>query len=455
LGTTEQRLAGFAVGTPAEDIPSASVVTARTAIIDTVGCALAAVREPLGVRLLALLDQDNGYGDAAVLGSGRRAGVADAAMVNSALAHGLDLDDFDKIGHVSSMVVPAVLASAEKRGASGREVLDAYIIGMEVLSHLAAGVTKVKRVGGIHATAAFGVLAATAAVARLERLTVEQTVTAFGIAASTPSGIPENFGTFTASLHAGFAARSAVQAARLAAGGWTATPDAIEGPTGWGVTFFGPGLFDTAKMTADLGSVWYTTTPRGVRRYPCCLSNTSAVDSLLALRAEHGFTAEDVQSVIVRNIPPASNIMRYGVPDDAYAGKFSIVHTLAAALIDGAVTLDSFKPPMLERADYRAAVGLISPRVLAEWETRSAGPGMPVTVVLKDGREFSRTSPGPLSPSYAHLTGEEIKAKFLAGAARSLGPEQAELCLDAWSGLAEADDVTGLVKAATSPGEAR
>jgi 2-methylcitrate dehydratase PrpD len=450
MGSLEQHLAEFVTETESASLPAVCWDTAQVAVFDTVGCALSAINEPIGRILGELLRAAGAKPAAAVFGSPLRTSAPDAAQTNAALAHGLDLDDFDRLGHMSAIVVPAVLAAAERRGASGSDVLAAYILGMEVLANLNAGTRKVKRVGGVHNTAVFGVLAATAAVARLEGLMASQLVTAFGVAASTPSGVPQNFGTFTAAWHAAQAARSAVVAVDLARAGWTASPDGLTGPTGWAQTYLPPGAFDATRAANGIGTVWHTETPRGIRRYPCCLSNTSALDSLLALRAEHGFTADEIDSVFIEGFPPTSNVLRFGVPDNPYSGKFSVRHCATVALLDGAVTQDSFKQAAVDREGYRTLIEKISVGVLSEWDLGSAPGGNPVTVRLTDGSVLTKVSPTALSPKYVHMTTDEIDAKFLTSARRALSPAQADIALKSWRGVRDSPEIRDVIATVVS-----
>jgi 2-methylcitrate dehydratase PrpD len=253
--------------------------------------------------------------------------------------------------------------------------------------------------------------------------------------------VPENFGTYTAAWHAAQAARSAVIAADLARAGWTASAGGLTGPTGWAQTYLPPGAFDPALAARGIGEVWHTESPRGIRRYPCCLSNTSALDSVLALRAEHGVGAEDIDSVFVDGFPPTSNVLRFGVPDDPYSGKFSVRHCATVALLDGAVTQDSFKPAAVERPGYRELIDKISVGVLSEWDLGRATDGNPVTIRLTDGSVLTKTSPGALSPRYVHLASDEIDTKFLTSAGRALSTDQALAALKSWRSIRDRSDI--------------
>src|SRR5262249_51171286 len=140
----------------------------------------------------------------------------------------------DLKGHPSVVLVSALLPVAEARGQSGQAFLEAYCAGFEMACAIAHGLpVNAHYRNGWHSTATVGVLAAAAGVGRLLGLDLERLRNALGIAASMAGGSRQNFGTMTKPLHAGLAARDAVLAAELAANGFTADPQQLEGPVGY------------------------------------------------------------------------------------------------------------------------------------------------------------------------------------------------------------------------------
>jgi 2-methylcitrate dehydratase PrpD len=220
-----------------------------------------------------------------VWGTGLRASAPDAALANGTAAHALDFDDmcFVSLAHPSAPLVPAVIAAGEIAGASGRAVLDAYIIGFEIQARLGRLMNPRHYQRGWHCTSTLGAISAAAGASRLFGLDAAATEHALAIAASSASGLKENFGTMVKPLHAGLAARDGVMAALLAKGGLTGSAKAIDGPQGYLRAFDSEGT-DLANAVGDLGSRWeILDTGITVKLYPSCAGTHPTLDALLDL----------------------------------------------------------------------------------------------------------------------------------------------------------------------------
>ncbi|MBV8713811.1 MAG: MmgE/PrpD family protein [Chloroflexi bacterium] len=212
----------------ANGFPSEAGVAARQCILDWLGCTLAGSTEPLAQILRAEFAAENG--PATVIGAGQRTSAKTAALINGAAGHALDFDDTNLVGgfHATGVVLPAALALAEEMGASGAELLCAYIAGVEVCARLRVVIGEEHYRQGWHITSTLGIFGAVAASGRLMGLDTEQFARATGLAASQVGGVHANFGTMAKPFHAGFAAERGLLSARLAQRGFTANPDAFE-----------------------------------------------------------------------------------------------------------------------------------------------------------------------------------------------------------------------------------
>jgi 2-methylcitrate dehydratase PrpD len=446
VGKTEERIAEFVAETTPDEIPARALAAAARSALDCIGCMLASASQPIGRLMAAYAEEEGPRGDCTVVGTSYRTSRSMAALANGTLAHALDDDDTSNFAHASVVLLPPALALGESLGVSGRELLTAYLIGLEVGVNLARGSHYAQGARGFHSTPIFGTMAATAVAARLLRLTQPQTVMALGIAGSTPSGVLQNFGTYTKPLHAGMTARNAVMAAQLAGDGWTACDNIIESRAGWASSYIGAGNYDPAAMVKDLGRGWTATETLRLKRYPCCGSNHLGLDSLLSLMAEHGFSAEDVERVEVAGLPAYSHVLFYPEPTSAYQGKFSIHYTLATALLDGKIDVDSYQDDKLSRPELAEALRKIDVKVMSNWDPAFSSPlpgQTPITVRLKDGRSLTRTTVrqqmygGAANP----LSDEDLAAKFRANARRILSPDQAEVALRSLADLQTCGDV--------------
>ncbi len=445
MGRTEQRLAAFITETAANDIPDESYRAAEQAIFDCVGVTLAGAAEPHGQMMTRFIATEGAQAGCSVIGTGLKTSMSMAALGNGTLGHALDFDDMGGFGHPSVVLLPPALAAGEPAGISGRDLLTAYIIGFEVGYHLNQGSRYAQGERGFHATAVFGTLAATAVASRLLGLSTEQTITALGIAGSMPSGIVQNFGTYTKPLHAGLSSRSGVTAALLARDGWTATDNVIESRVGWAAAYSGAGNYDAAAMVNDLGSVWGSKDKIVIKKYPCCGSNHSSLDSLLSLMREHGFTLDDVAEVEATGFPAISHVLLYPEPTSVFQGKFSVHYNVATALIDGQIDIDSFAEERLSRPEFAEALDKVDIKVSSRWDPAvSNGPTEnPVTVRLKDGRVLTRSTNRfrmhgtPVDP----LTEDELTGKFRRNASLALTPDNIDAAVHAWQSIADLADI--------------
>ena len=280
----------FIVGSRFEDIPAKALAVAKGAMLDCVGVALAGARQPGGMIPAQWARGAAGAGQATVWGHDFRASAHDAALVNGTAAHALDYDDvtWGLIGHPSVSLVPATFALGELLGASGREVLHAYVVGFEVMAKL--GRTTQPRHsldGGWHATGTIGAFGATAACCKLLGLDAEKTGHALGTVYSMTSGNVSNFGTMCKPLHAGLAARNAVEAA-LWATRRTSPRCRIRSTDRAASTRSIPaGLPADMTPLAELGRI-YELVVRGVviKPYPCGVALHPAIDAVHALKRE-------------------------------------------------------------------------------------------------------------------------------------------------------------------------
>ena len=412
-----------------EDLPPEAVYWSRIAVLDTVGVALAGSVEAAPHLLEEVLELHPGNGPSLLLGSARRAGCLDAALVNGTAAHVLDYDNTETHlgGHVSAVMVPALIAAAEAFGASGRDVLLAHAAGFEVGGRIGRGVNNYHSEKGWHPTTTLGVLAVAAACARLLNLSVEQTETALALGTSLAAGVKANFGTMTKSLHVGQCARGGLMATLLARRGFTANPEAFEHKQGFFKVFNGDGNYDVAAIVESWGTPLDIVVPgASYKQYPCCYSTHAAIEAALDLVRQHGGPFDPSRIARVDSWTHASRLMHTDRPDPASAldAKFSVQYCVARALLEGKVVLEHFDDEACSDPALRALLARVR---AAPYAGKLFDPADPfdaeVKVTLADGRSFiahvdrplGRTSEIPIPP-------ENIRAKFENCASRVLPP---------------------------------
>lgn len=349
LTTSAESLAVFARRLTPAGIPIAVRDNVCLRVLDTLGCALAAVPMEWAEGLLAPARQWGGLGASSVIGSPLRVAAPMAALANGALAHGLDFDDTHtpSITHASAVVLPAALALAEAGGLSGAETLVAAVAGYETITRLGMAAPGGFHARGWHATPVCGAFAAALTAGRCLGLDEDHLVSAVGIAASCASGLLEFLedGSTVKRLHPGWAAHSGVLAAGLAGAGMTGPATGLEGRFGLYRATLGAAP-DLAPLLATLGGRWETLAV-AFKPYPCCHYNHAYVDAARGLREAHALapdTITDVECVV-----PAGEVAVVCEPADAkraprtdYDAKFSLPFAVAAALLDGHVGVGTF-----------------------------------------------------------------------------------------------------------------
>ena len=284
------KIAQFVADTQYEKIPPKAIETAKTAVLDCLGVALAGSKEEDARICADIARQENAREEATVFGQRLKTSALQAAFANGAAAHALDFDhSFTLMGQPTAPIIPAVFSLGESLGASGRQMLEAYAVGFEVTAKLAHSLRDSKH-DGWHAPSALGCFGASAASAKLLGLNLAQIQMALGITASMAGGIVANFGTMTKPLHVGLSARNGVLAAKLARSGFTANGQAIESGFGF-YKVLHPTATPHEEPLEELGRS-YALLSDGIRikPYPCGGLTHQAIDTVLGFKAKHDIT---------------------------------------------------------------------------------------------------------------------------------------------------------------------
>lgn len=339
-----RRLAAFAIGCRHEPLPPDVTERAKALLLDTLAAAYGARSfVPSGAVLAdGLGSLGLGQGGASVLGDSRDWSPLAAALVNGALAHGMDMDDTFLASpvHPSAVLVPAALAAAEMVGADGATTLRALVAGYEGLCRIAramAGTGHIER--GFHQTATVGVFGAAITAGLILGLDQTQLESALGIAGSQAAGSIQFAanGAWNKTFQVGAAAMNGLLAANLARSNFLGASDVLEGRHGF-LNAYGDGAHHEA-LIAELGQRW-DTLQIGVKPYPCCRCSHPVLDGVLRLRAEHGIQASDVVGVSLGISSYATRIVGSELPavwrpTTTVEAQFSLPFVTAAALIDG------------------------------------------------------------------------------------------------------------------------
>ena len=449
--TLASRIARWACALDGETLDAEVVAGLRLAVLDCLAAVLAGVPEEVSGLAAGHAPGPEGDGVATVIGHGKRTTMAGAAFANGTTAHACDYDDSSWVSwtHPTAAVLPAALAAAEARDLTGRCLLTALCVGLEVTKALGVGIQPEHYKLGWHPTGTLGVFGATAAVAKALGLGVERACAALGIAVSCSAGVGANVGTMTKPMHVGFAARNGVESALLAAAGMTANPRAFEGEEGF-FDVYVPGHGPVDHLADSLGNPFEVVEPGLVPKiYPCCADLHASIDAMLALRAEHALLPDSVSRVRCGITPIAMSSNPYPDPRTKLEAKFSQEYVVAAALVRGRVGLAEFEADAVDDAEIRRVMKRVEVEVLPELSDEDsvsfASPAV-VEVTTADGRtlrkEVRKLKGHPDNP----ITARDLEAKFLQCAERVLDGGAARRVMDMVADLENLPKVQGLVR---------
>lgn len=428
MDSITRKAAEFIAGFDLASVPADAIHAARIGIVDCVGVMLAGAREPAVGLVAGIATPAAGSNDAPAAVNGVRYGAPDAALVNGVAAHVLDFDDVALAGHPSTVLAPLILAEGHVLQSSGKEAVEAYLVGYELWAHLAGLEPGHLHDRGFHPTAVMGTLACAAAAARLNRLSPEETAHALAIAASLAAGLVANFGSMTKSLHAGRTAQSGILAARLAKSGYTGSLDALEHRTGFLRAFSPSGSPDLDADAFRIGEESMAARYGvNIKRYPTCYATHRAIDAMLDLVGEHDLAPDDIATIHVHTGVTQRLMLRNSRPQTGLAAKFSMEFAMASAAIARRVGLRELTDGFVSREDVQAMLERVEVTVNED----KAGADLPVApfdlvwVTLRDGTELRHAPVEHARGSWQRqLDRAEIEEKFSECAAILLPEEK-------------------------------
>jgi 2-methylcitrate dehydratase PrpD len=428
------RVAEFVVGTQLSEIPDESIELGKKSILDGLGLALSgskAETAPLIEQYIKSLGC--GSGGAAVLGSAEKFPARFAALANGVAIHVDDFDDtqlaaakdrvYGLLVHPTVCVLPAALAVAEVGGKSGKDLLVAYQVGVEVECKIAEAISPRHYEDGFHSTGTCGVFGSSSACARLKGLDATHTARAFAIAASHAAGLRENFGTMMKPFQAGHATESGVVSADLAALGWTGAEQILEAQRGFFHAYGGG--YDPSVIMDKLGKPWTLQNPGvSIKPFPSGSLTHPGMTELLRLIRANSIRAADVAQVEVgtnRNMP---NTLIHHRPTTGLQAKFSMEFCMAILLLDGKADQTKFTDAMANRADVQEMIRRV--RFYTDPEAEKAGYDKMTTILkitLKDGRTISGRADFAKGSPADPMSFDEVAEKFLGCAAFAEWPK--------------------------------
>jgi 2-methylcitrate dehydratase PrpD len=438
-------LADFVAAHPSRGWEDSVDREAHRSLLNWVGCAIGASRHPTVEAALAAVAELEPGAQAMILGRSERVDVASAALLNGITSHTFDFDDthLKTIIHPAGPVASAALALAERHRATGRELVDAVILGVDVECRVGNAIYPDHYDRGWHITGSTGMLGAAAACARILKLDAGKTAMALGIAASQPIGVREQFGSMTKAFHIGGAARAGLTSALMARHGYTASLRALEAPRGLLQTY--SSKCDWKEISDELGKR-FEISFNTYKPFACGIVIHPSIDGCRQLRDAHQLRADDIERIDLLVHPLVLELTGKRAPKSGLEAKFSVYHACAAAMLFGQAGEAEFSDAVARRPDVIALRDRVHAKVDAAIDESAAD----VTIRCRDGRSLHLKVEHAIGSLQRPLSDSDLERKFHGLVDLVLGADRAARLVDVCRTLADAADVGALRAAATA-----
>ncbi|MGH8712602.1 MAG: MmgE/PrpD family protein [Casimicrobiaceae bacterium] len=437
-------LAEFVATHPSRGWEPAVDAEAHRSLLNWAACAIGASRHPAVAAALAAVAELEPSPQAMIFGRSERVDIGSAALLNGIASHTFDFDDthLKTIIHPAGPVASAALALAERYRASGRELVDALVLGIDVECRVGNAIYPDHYDRGWHITGSTGMLGAAAACARVLKLDAAKTAMALGIAASQPVGVREQFGSMTKAMHIGAAARAGLTSALAAKHGYTASIRALEAPHGLVRTY--SDKCDWDEISDGLGrrfEISFNT----YKPYACGIVIHSSIDGCLQLAKAHGLRGGEIERIDLKVHPLVLVLTGKRAPRTGLEAKFSVYHACAAVILCGQAGEAEFSDAIAARADVVA----LRDRVHASVDAAIAESAADVTIRCNDGRRLHVLVEHALGSLQRRLSDGDLQRKFHGLVDPVLGAARADRIIAQCAALTEAKNLDALKAAAT------
>ncbi|HWF47354.1 MAG TPA: MmgE/PrpD family protein [Bryobacteraceae bacterium] len=446
----------FILRTNYSDIPAEVIELGKKSILDGLGLSLAGSQAESGhIAREFIRGSELCRGSSTVSGTSMKVPPRFAAFLNGISIHAFDFDDtqlavgpdrvYGLLMHPTVTALPPAFAIGETAGVSGKDLMLAYHLGAEVECKIALAISP--RSYHSHITGICGPFGSAAAGIKLRKLDENQSLNAFGVAATAGGGLRTNFGTMTKPFHAGHAAEGGLVAVELAALGWTASHTALEAPGGFFNAYGGAQEYEPDFLTKQLGNPWVFSSPGvSIKPFPCGSLTHPGMDEMLRMIQQYDIKPKDVESVEVGTNKFALGSLIHHDPHTSLEAKFSMEFCLAILLIERKAGLPQFTDAVVNRPDVQAMIHRI--RYSASSAAASAGLNTMSTIIhihLKDGRTLSGHAEYALGSPQHPMSYEQVADKFRGCAEYAHWPnEKSEKIIEAVRTLESIADIRQL-----------
>ncbi len=436
-------LASYIVTSRIESIPDDVRHEARRAIVNFVGCALGGSVDTAMDRAIQALGPYSGKPTASILGRSERMDPLHASLMNGISSHVYDYDDTTPKNyiHPTSPVASALFAYASANKVSGRDFMEAFILGFEAESRIGNAVYPAHYDVGWHITGTAGVFGAATAIGKLLKLPEQEMIWAIGLAATQAAGLREMFGSMAKAFHPGRAAQNGYAAALLAQAGFTAGEHSLEGPRGFAAVQ--AAHYDLSKITARLGED-FDLRANTYKPFPCGIVNHPTIDGCIQIHAGHHPEPAKIAAVRLRVAPLVMDLCNQQGITKGLQGKFSVYHGAAIGLVRGKAGIQEYtdeavNDPQIKRV--RELVTAVGDPSITEDQAR-------IEVELTTGAKLTRFVEQSLGNIHRPMSDKQLEDKFRDQAVAALPAAQVEKAIGLCWLVDGMEDVAELIRAA-------
>ena len=440
MGATEI-LANYGISSESDQIPQSVIHEGKRCFINFLAVSLYASRDPSLDILLDVFKLEGGKQQSSIAGVRARTTIQNAALANGYLGHLEDYDDthFPTVIHPSSPTLPSSLSIGEHLSASGKDVLVASILGMELCCRIGMAVHPHHYNEGWHITGTCGVFGSAIAAGRILGLSADQMIAALGIAGTQASGIREVFGSMTKPFHPGRSAQSGLLATLLAQRGFTSAETILEGRRGFGEVL--SDKCDWNVATNALGERWELQM-NGLKPYACGVVIHPLIDAMIAFRNNQGIDYRDVHSISAKVHPLVIELVNRPNPRVGLEGKFSYQHSMAVGLIDGS----AFPAQYTDSRVLDPDVANLRDKIDATIDPRMGEDSTEITITLQNGTSHEETVLHATGAPENPLSDSMLNEKFRVLSEGILPNTQIEHLLDLLWNMDQVPDISEIME---------
>ncbi|HIJ55889.1 MAG TPA: MmgE/PrpD family protein [Deltaproteobacteria bacterium] len=440
------RLSSFVVETTFKDIPADTVRFTKELALKTTAGMLAGSRLSESKKFIAYIKEKGGKSEAGIVGDSFRTSVENAILANGFFAHISELEDDQYPGPTSDITIfPVILPLAEKLGLSGKELIEASVVGTEIMTRFSYYTQPRTAERGFIPLPYYGVIGAGIVAAKALKLDKEKTKATLGLSFTQGTGSYVNIGTVAHYLESAWSCRNGWVAAEMANLGFTSGTNLEK----WLISLLGEDGVKLEAIINDIGKSPFFIHNIWIKKYPCCGLTHRQADSLFMLIKEHKFTAEDVAEIRVDVGTTDYEACNRVDPADIESSKFSYQHILSAVMLDGEIDMDTFTDIKISDPQFKAFRPKIKLIAHPEWGGGS-NAGIPrVTVRFKNGKSIMKEMDQPIGGNKFPLTSAQIVDLYRKYTRNILTEEQISRTIDMTLDMENISDLSELINIIT------